>query len=57
MHLLGLMPFLLCTLNWCVLQCMFNDHSSEEAEKLADLLFETAHLSSGFTVSMEAVVF
>ena len=51
------MPFLLCTLNWCVLQCMFNDHSSEEAEKLADLLFETAHLSSGFTVSMEAVVF
>lgn len=32
---------------------MFNDHSSEEAEKLADLLFETAHLASGFTVSMD----
>lgn len=42
---------------WC-LQSMFNDDtSSTEAEKLADLLFETANLSSGFTVSLHCFMF
>ncbi|KAG0607891.1 hypothetical protein M758_8G062700 [Ceratodon purpureus] len=39
------------------LNTMFNDEtSSTEAEKLADLLFETSNLSSGFTVSFHILI-